>query len=125
MPSSLKHTMSFLFKLFYVFPYVNSRDEMSARAEISLCNQPLDTVLYTGPDPYSRDKKLNSFKTSVASQCKFMIGLDNLITTNHRNSGKSEYDRKLTELDTRIWYHVNGVFLKNLQISKNMKTYSA
>ena len=39
-----------------------------------------------------------------------MIRLDNLITTNHRNSGKSKYDRKLTEFDvvaTRIRYSVN------------------
>ena len=38
--------------------------------------------------------------------------LQNLTTTNHRQSGESKYDRKLTELDvvtTRVWYRVNGV----------------
>ena len=38
--------------------------------------------------------------------------LQNLITTNHRKSGKSKCDRKLTELDLvtmRIRYRVNGV----------------
>ena len=46
---------------------------------------------------------------SVALQ--FMIILQNFITTNHRKSGKSKYDRKLTELDVitmRIRYRVTG-----------------
>ena len=69
--------------------------------------QALDPV-YTVPDPSGRDMKLNSLKTSVALKC---IGLDNLITTNHRKSGKNKYDRKVTEPDvvtTRILYRVNG-----------------
>ena len=40
-----------------------------------------------------------------------MIILQNLITTNHRKSGKSKDDLKLTELDVvtmRIRYRVNG-----------------
>ena len=48
----------------------------------------LDPV-YT--DPYVHDINLNSFKTSVA--LKFVIILQNLIKTNHRKSGKSEYVR--------------------------------
>ena len=43
-----------------------------------------------------------------------MIILQNLTTTNHRKSGESKYDHKLTELNvvtTRIWYRVNGVSL--------------
>ena len=57
--------------------------------------------------------KLNSFKTNVAFT--FAIKLDNLITTNRRKSGKSEYDRKVTELDVvtiRIRYRVNGVLIR-------------
>ena len=41
-----------------------------------------------------------------------MIILQDLTATNHRKSGKSKYDRKLTELDvvtTRIRYCVHGV----------------
>ena len=41
-----------------------------------------------------------------------MIIEQNLTTTNHRKSGESKYDRKVTELDvvtTRIRYHVNRV----------------
>ena len=48
------------------------------------------------PDPHGHDIKLNSFKTSVA--LRFMMVLQNLITTNYRRSVKSKYDRKLTEL---------------------------
>ena len=62
------------------------------------------------PDPQGHDINLNTFKTSVA--LKFMIILQNLTTTNHRKSGESKYDRKLTEFDvvsTRIRYRVNGV----------------
>ena len=69
----------------------------------------LDPV-YTVPDPYGHDMKLNSFESSVAP--KFMMIRENLPTTDHRKSGKSKYDRKLTELDvmtTRIRYRVNGV----------------
>ena len=43
---------------------------------------------------------------------KFLIILPNLIKVYHRKSGKSKYDRKLTELDvetTRIRSRVNGV----------------
>ena len=35
------HTSSFLFKSFSSFPYLSRRAEISARAEISPCNQPL------------------------------------------------------------------------------------
>ena len=62
------------------------------------------------PDPQGHDIKLNTFKTSVA--LKFIIILLNLTTTNHRKSGESKYDRKLTELNvvtTRIRYRVNRV----------------
>ena len=65
-------------------------------------------LVYTVPDsPVGHDMKLNSFKRNVA--LKFMIRLDNLITTSHRKSGKIKYDRKLTELDvvtTRIRHRV-------------------
>ena len=62
------------------------------------------------PDPHGHNIKLNSFKTSVA--LKSMIILQNLITTNHRKSGKSKDNLKLTELDVvtmRIRYRVNRV----------------
>ena len=45
---------------------------------------------------------------------KFVIILQNLIKTYHRKSGKSKYDRKLTELDvetTRIRFRVNRVLI--------------
>ena len=45
---------------------------------------------------------------------KFVMILQNLIKAYHRKSGKSKYDRKLTELDvetTRIRSRVNGVFV--------------
>ena len=66
--------------------------------------------LHAVPDPHSHDIELNGFTTSVA--LKSMIILKNLITTNHRTSGKSKDDLKLTELDVvtmRIRYRVNGV----------------
>ena len=69
----------------------------------------LDPV-QTGPDPYGHHISLKSFKTSMA--LKFVIILQNLIKAYHRKSGKSKYDRKLTELDvetTRIRSRVNGV----------------
>ena len=69
----------------------------------------LDPV-YTVPDPHGHDIKLNSFKTSM--DLRFMIVVQNLITTNQRRSVKSKYDCKLTELNVvtkRIWYHVNSV----------------
>ena len=50
----------------------------------------LDPV-YMVPDPNGHNIKLNSFKTIVA--LKSMIILQNLITTNHRKSGKSKDDR--------------------------------
>jgi hypothetical protein len=46
--SYFNHTLCFLFKLFYSFPYVNSRDEISARAEISPCKQPLKITFEIG-----------------------------------------------------------------------------
>ena len=51
---------------------------------------------------------------------KFVIILQNLIEAYHRKSGKSKYDRKLTELDvetTRIRSRVNGV-----QVTKKLAT---
>ena len=69
----------------------------------------LDPV-YTVPDLYGHDIKLNGFKTSVAF--KFMLMLQKLIKTNHRKRGRNECDSKLTELDVvtmRIRYRVNGV----------------
>ena len=79
----------------------------------------LDPV-HTGPDPYGHDINLKSFKTSMT--LKFMIISQNLIKAYHKKSGKSKYDRKLTELDvrtTRIRFRVNGVLncknmIKNL-----------
>ena len=50
-----------------------------------------------GPDPYDHHINLKSFKTSMT--LKFVIILQNLIKAYHRKSGKSKYDRKLTELD--------------------------
>ena len=54
--------------------------------------------------------QLKSLKTSMT--LKFVIILQNLIKAYHRKSGKSKYDRKVTELDiktTRIRSRVNGV----------------
>ena len=48
-------------------------------------------------EPHAHEIKLNSFKTNVA--LKFIIILQNLMTTNHRKSGKSKFDRKMTEPD--------------------------
>ena len=45
---------------------------------------------------------------------KFVIILQNVIKAYHRKSGKTKYDRKLTELDvetTRIRSRVNGVLV--------------
>jgi hypothetical protein len=59
------------------------------------------------PNRHGHDIILNTFKTSVA--LKSMIILQNLITTCHRKSGKSEDHLKLTELDVatmRIRYRV-------------------
>ena len=47
--------------------------------------------------PHGHDIELDSLKTSVVF--KFMIILQNLITTNHRESGKNKYDRKLPQVD--------------------------
>ena len=69
----------------------------------------LDPV-HTGPDPYGHHINLKSLKTSMT--LKFVMILQNLIKAYHRKSGKSKYDRKLTELDvetTRIRPRVNGV----------------
>ena len=59
----------------------------------------LDPV-YTVPDPYGRDIKLKSLKTSIAF--KFMLMLHNLIPANHGKRSRNEYDRKLTEFDVVI-----------------------
>ena len=66
--------------------------------------------VHTRPDPYGHHINLKSLKTSMT--LKFVIILQNLIKAYHRKSGKSKYDRKLTELDvetTRIRSRVNGV----------------
>ena len=55
----------------------------------------LDPV-YTVPDLLGHDIKFNSLKTSVT--LKTMVILQNLITTNHRKSGRSKNNLKLTEI---------------------------
>ncbi len=78
--------------------------------EIHACSNPRLRPRLHGTGPHGHDIKLNSFKTSVAP--KSVIILQSLITTNHRKSGKSKDDLKLTELDVvtmRIRYRVNGV----------------
>ena len=70
--------------------------------------------VHTGPDPYGHHINLKSLKTSMT--LKFVIILQNLIKAYHRKSGKSKYDRKLTELagpveTTRIRSLVNGLLL--------------
>ena len=77
----------------------------------------LDPV-HTRQDPYGHHINLKSFKTSMT--LKFVIILQNLIKAYHRKSGRSKYDRTLTELDvetTRIRSCVNGVLIKTLQNS--------
>ena len=49
-----------------------------------------------GPDPYAHHINLKCLKTSMT--LKFVIILQNSIKAYHRKSGKSKYDRKLTEL---------------------------
>ena len=74
----------------------------------------LDPV-HRGPDPYGHHINLKSLKTSMT--LNFVIILQNLIKAYHRKSGKSEHDRKLTELDvetTRIRFRVNGVLLSRM-----------
>ena len=46
--------------------------------------------LYTVPDMHDHNIKLSSFRMSVAF--KFLIIFHNIITTNHRESGKSKCD---------------------------------
>ena len=68
----------------------------------------LDPV-HTGPDPYGHHINLKSLKASMT--LKFAIILQKLVKAYHRKSGKSKYDRKLTELDvetTRIRSRVIG-----------------
>ena len=51
-----------------------------------------------------------------------MIILLNLITTNHRKSGESKYDRKPFELDVvtrRIRYRVKGVKVSKKSVMEN------
>ena len=63
-----------------------------------------------GPDSYGHHINLKRLKTSMT--LKFVIILQNLIKAYHRKSGKSKYDRELTELDvgtTRNWSRMNGV----------------
>ena len=45
----------------------------------------------------THDIKFNSFKTSLA--LRFMLALQNLMTTNHRRSVKIKDDHKLSELN--------------------------
>ena len=62
------------------------------------------------PSPHGHDIKLDSLKTSVVF--KFVIILQNLITTNNRKSSKNKYDRKLLEHDVvtlQMRYYVNRV----------------
>ena len=77
---------------------------------ISLLSEKDPDLAYTGPDLYGHHINLKSLKTSMT--LKFVIILQNLIKAYHRKSGKSKYDRKLTEIDvltTRIRSRVNGV----------------
>ena len=71
---------------------------------------PSDPV-HTEADPYDHHINLKSLKTSMT--LKFVIILQNLIIkAYHRKSGKSKYDRKLTEPNvetTQIRSRVNGV----------------
>ena len=68
-------------------------------------------LIYTVPDPYAHDIKLDNLKTSDCVAFKFRTILQNFIATNHRESGKNKYDHKLPELDVVIRYCVNGVLL--------------
>ena len=80
----------------------------------------LDPV-HTGPDPYGHHINLTSFKTSMT--LKFVIILQNLIKTDHRKSGKSKCDRKVTELNveiTRIRSRVNGVLFSLFSKTKDL-----
>ena len=81
------------------------------REKVDSINHVLDPV-HTGPDPHGHHINLKSLNTSMT--LKFVIILQNLIKAYHRKSGKSKYDRKVTELDvetTRIRSRVNGVLL--------------
>ena len=77
------HTLSvfvfLIFKLFYSFPYVNSRDEIPAQAEMSPCKQPLNlpynmllVTVPSGQSPHhiqcTQSKVYNNVKISGGSQ---------------------------------------------------------
>ena len=62
--------------------------------------------VYSVPNLHGHDIKLDSLKTSVVF--KFMIILQNLITTNPREGSKNKYDRKLLGHDVMTMrYYVN------------------
>ena len=87
---------------------------------IKLKQQFLDPV-HTGPDPHGHHINLKSLKTSMT--VKFVIILQNLIKAYHRKTGKSKYDRKLTELDvetTRIRSRVNGILVCNQSLGMSV-----
>ena len=74
-------------------------------------------------EPLGHDIKFNSFKTNVA--IKSMVILRNLITTNHRRSGRSKNNLKFTEIiivTTWIRYRVNG-WLQNVKILIKFKIF--
>ena len=63
--------------------------------------------VYSVPNPHCHYTKLDSLKTSVVF--KFMTILENLMTTNNRESSKNKYDRNLLEHDfmtLRMRYNV-------------------
>ena len=76
-------------------------------------------LVHTGPDPHGHHINLKSLKTSMT--LKFVIIVQNLIKAYHRKSGKSRYDRKVTELDvetTRIRSRANGVLFVHVVKAK-------
>ena len=96
-------------------PVVHCTTETKSGVVLSWANS--DPV-HTGPDPYGHHINLKSLKTSMT--LKFVVMLQNLIKAYYRKSGKSKYDRKLTELDvetTRIRSRVNGVWVSIVYLS--------
>ena len=73
--------------------------------------------VYTVPDSQGHVIKLNTFNASLAF--KFMIILQNVITTNHRKSGKSRCRDGHAKL--RIRCHVNGVKVDRVYYSTKFR----
>ena len=76
----------------YEYNLPNKRSPFALKAQKVDVSDPV----HKGSDPYGHHINLKSLKTIMT--LKFVIILQNLIKACHRRSGKSKYDRKLTDL---------------------------